>query len=577
MQGRALGERQTRRVTDIDELRCRAEQWTAADPEPAHSGTVRTLLDRSAGGDLEATQALVELFDGRVAFGTAGLRAPLGPGPRRMNRLVVRQTTAGLMAWLGPDALVVVGYDARHGSAEFAADVAAVVTGAGGRAEVLPRPLPTPVLAAAVLSRNADAGVMITASHNPALDNGYKLYLADGIQLVPPADAQIAAAISAVAGSAVAGSAGIPLGPPAVVLGEDAVEHHLELAVAGPFTSHRAVTSAYTPLHGVGGEHLLAAMQRAGFRPPAVVEEQFRPDPTFPTVAFPNPEEPGALDAVLALAASTGADVALANDPDADRLAVAIPARSPGDGFVALSGDQLGVLLADHILRHTEGPRQVATSLVSSRLLSAMAPAHDVRCHVTLTGFKWVARPAVDFTRECFVFGYEEAMGYAIGRPPAGLGVRDKDGITAALVALEMVADALSHGETLWDRLDRLDREFGVHRSRGCSFRIDRADSGSAVVAGLLASPPEAIGSARLAEVIDLNLPGGDLPPTDGALLIYDDDTRVIVRPSGTEPKVKAYLEARLAPGDGGDGRDQAEAVRRLDLAERVVGAVLEP
>ncbi len=551
----------------MTDYRASARQWIEADPEPHYRSEVERLLDADS-------SELAELFTGRLEFGTAGLRAALGPGPNRMNRRVVRETTAGLMRWFREQGtaqpLVVIGCDARHGSAEFAADVAAVVGALGGRAEVLPRPLPTPVLAAAVLHRGADAGVMITASHNPPQDNGYKLYLADGIQLVPPADAEIAEAIEEVAADPLMvealGDGGLVSAPGPLVLGEEVVQHHLDLAVSALTTDARAVTCVYTPMHGVGGEHLLRAFEQAGFAPPKVVVEQFDPDPDFPTVPFPNPEEAGALDLALANAAEVDADLVLANDPDADRLAVAVPARgSSGTGFVALSGDQLGVLLADHLLRVRPGPhRQVAMSLVSSRLMAAMAEAAGVRCTTTLTGFKWVARPIVERPDLQYLLGYEEAIGYSVG----GL-VRDKDGISAALVAAEMVADAKQRGETMWDRLDRLAVEHGLYRTAPLNVRLPGADGmarRAELLAALLAAPPRQVGAATLVEAIDLHA-GRDLPPTDGLVLNYDDRTRVIVRPSGTEPKLKAYFEV-IVPVHGFASLPEAEAVATVRLAE---------
>ncbi len=534
-----------------------ARRWRRQDPDPVTGAALEALIDE-AGTDPASDQAreLVALFDGRIAFGTAGLRAALGPGPNRMNRLVVRQTTVGLMQWLlerAESPLVVVGYDARHGSADFAADTAAVVASLGGRAELLPRPLPTPVLAHAVLHRSADAGVMITASHNPPADNGYKLYLADGIQLVAPADAQIAALIDRVAARPLPEID--PAHPAVVVLGDDIVGAHLDAAVAALVTDDRTVSTVYTAMHGVGGAHLLAAFDRGGFARPSVVESQFAPDPEFPTVAFPNPEEPGALDLALAQASAEGADLVIANDPDADRLALAVPSRDDPTVFVPLSGDQLGVLLADHLLEHTGGSdRMTSASIVSSRLLARVAAAAGVAHHETLTGFKWVARPIVDHPDQRLILGYEEALGYCVGDR-----VRDKDGISAALVAAEMVATARSRGETLWDRLDRLAIRHDVHLTGPVTVRLPGADGvarRTELLDELVASPPEVLGGSTLVEAEDLSS-GRRLPPTPGIVLHYADGTRVIVRPSGTEPKLKAYLEV-IEPVASPDDLDAA-------------------
>ncbi len=552
----------------MSDLTDRVQNWIDLDPDPSTRAELAELL---AAGDLVT---LDRLFDGRLAFGTAGLRAALGPGPQRMNSLVVRQTTAGLMDWLAAQGLstptVVVGFDARYGSAQFARDTAGVIGARGGRALLLPRPLPTPVLARAVLSQGADAGVMVTASHNPSADNGYKLYLGDGIQLVAPADTQIAAAIDAVA----AASTPIEVAETGVIGLDDEVAHeHLEAIQHVLLTEHREVRSVYTAMHGVGGDHLLAAFERAGFPAPAVVVEQFAPDPDFPTVAFPNPEEPGALDLALALAARESADVVLANDPDADRLAIAVPNRE-GSAFIALSGDQLGVLLADHLIRHTSGAhRLVANSLVSSRLLSRMAGAEGVTSVTTLTGFKWVARPMVEAPEKQYLLGYEEAIGYSVG----GI-VRDKDGISAALVAAEMVAEARASGETVWDRLDRLAVAHGTHLTAPVSVRYD--GSGAArlmdeTMERALASPPAELGGSALVSAEDLSA-GRHFAATPGLVLVYADDTRVIVRPSGTEPKIKAYIEVVEPVTDHLDidsSRQRAE--ERLSEAGAEISALL--
>ncbi len=547
-----------------------ARDWVAADPDPHTAAVLRALIDA---GDLDA---LTELFDGRLEFGTAGLRAALGPGPKTMNRQVVRQTTAGLMHWLlerEPAPLVVIGYDARHGSADFARDTAATVASLGGRAELLPQPLPTPVLAHAVLDRGASAGVMITASHNPPADNGYKLYLADGLQIVPPADVEIAAAIDAVAAS---GLGPIDLEHPSIVtLGPEPAVAHRDAAVGALVGQRRAVRCVYTAMHGVGGAHLVAAFERAGFPPPILVEAQFEPDPDFPTVTFPNPEEPGALDLALALARSEQADLVVANDPDADRLALAVPGRDDPDRWVALSGDQIGVLLADHLLRADTGTdRLVSSSIVSSRLLGRMARAAGIEHVETLTGFKWVARPIVDRPDLRFVLGYEEALGYCIGDR-----VHDKDGISAALVAAEMVADARHRGETLWDRLDRLSMEHGVHLTGPVTIRLPGTDGmarRSELLDRLVAAPPLGLGGGLLVDAVDLSL-GLVLPPTPGVVLRYDDDTRVIVRPSGTEPKLKAYIEVIEPIGGGGAlGLASERAADRLARYQHDLGRLLQ-
>ncbi len=510
------------------------ERWIAADPDERTREQLSKALS-SGSTDLE------HLFSGRIGFGTAGLRAEMGPGPMRMNSLVVRQTTAGLMKWLEPNPFVVVGFDARHNSETFAADVVGVVASLGGRAAIMESPGPTPVLANAVLDLGASAGVMITASHNPAADNGYKLYLSDGIQLVSPADAEIAAAIDEVVASDQQ-IGWVPMDHPAIeVLGAEAVESHLNAAMEVLFqpatAASRELRTVYTAMHGVGGSHFMSAMKAAGFTPARVVESQFHPDPLFPTVQFPNPEEAGAMDQAFATADET-TDLIVAHDPDADRLSLAIQSRD-GAGFTQLSGDQVGILLADYIFSNTKGPRVVASSVVSSRMLEAVASAAGVKCITTLTGFKWVARPMLDPDGSRYVLGYEEALGYAVSDR-----VRDKDGITAGLMALEMVARYTADGITLWDRLDQLANEFGNYLQEPLSIRLSGSSGPTAteLVAAVVTNPPTVDGIEVVA-VHDMGEGYLGLPPTAGVVVLYSDETRVIVRPSGTEPKVKVYIE----------------------------------
>lgn len=538
-----------------------------ADPDSETRDAVGALIRAARSGSEDAVVELEQLFDGRIAFGTAGLRAAVGPGPNRMNRLVVRQTTAGLMRWLGSEPTVVVGFDARYGSEAFASEVVDVVAAMGGRAELLPEPLPTPVLAFAVLARSADAGVMVTASHNPPQDNGYKLYLGDGIQLVSPDDEAIAAAIDQVVIEDPAVS--LSARPDRIsVLDDEVVSGHIDACLDCLTGTDRAVEVVYTAMHGVGGQHLLRAFEAAGFPAPTVVTAQFHPDPDFPTVAFPNPEEPGALDRSIELATAIGADLVIANDPDADRLALAVPDRN-GQEWVALSGDEIGVLLADHLLRNGvgrdhPGGRVVSNSVVSSRLLARLAAANGVESVVTLTGFKWVARPIVERPEQRFLLGYEEAIGYCIGSS-----VRDKDGVSAAVVAAEMVAQLGSEGATVWDRLDVMAVDHGLHLTRPVTVRFDGPDGDeqrAAAMKRFTDGPPERLGGMRRSSWFDLAR-GDHFAPTTGVVAEYGD-LRVIVRPSGTEPKLKAYLEV-IEPVDGPDDLDRARAAAR-ERIERV-------
>ncbi len=550
---------------DPEELAARVRRWVDDDPDARTRAELTDLLDD---GD---TRALAERFAAPLAFGTAGLRGPLRAGPAGMNRAVVRRAAAGLAAWLreqeGLPREVVVGYDARHGSRDFAEDTARVLGGAGLRPLLLPGPLPTPVLAFAVRYEDCAAGVMVTASHNPATDNGYKVYLADGAQLVPPADAEIEARIRAVGRVT-----DLPLADEWEVLDDGVVEEYLEALLSLSLVSEWDVRIAYTPLHGVGLDTALAAFRRGGFEAVEVVRAQAEPDPDFPTAPFPNPEEPGALDLLLALAERTGADVAIANDPDADRCAVAVPL--PDGGWRPLSGDEVGWLLADHVLAHTSGSdRLVATTIVSSSMLGRIAESYGVAWAETLTGFKWIARAQGGR----LVFGYEEALGYAVG--PTGLVVRDKDGIGAALVMAEVAARAKAEGRTLLDRLDDLARRHGVHLTSQVSVRREGPTGPQEIsrsVEALLARPPAEVGGLAVERVVDLADPAATgLPATPGVRLHLERGARVVVRPSGTEPKVKAYLEV-VAPVRGGDlAGTRAGAARRMQALQEGVRALV--
>jgi phosphomannomutase len=527
----------------VEALAERALAWLEDDPDPASRDELRAVLDQ-----LPASAAdLADRFAGTLEFGTAGLRGPLRAGPNGMNLAVVTRAAAGLVGWLAgreAEGPLVIGYDARHGSKAFAEQTARVATGAGRPALVLPRPLPTPVLAYAVRKLGAAAGVMVTASHNPPQDNGYKVYLDDGAQIVPPVDREIEAAIQAVGRIA-----DVALGTPGEVLGEDLVTSYVESAieVLDPDTP-RDVAVAYTPLHGVGATVLAAAFARAGFARPAVVAEQAEPDPAFPTVAFPNPEEPGAIDRVVALATANGADIAIANDPDADRCAVAIP--DPVRGWRMLRGDEVGVLIADHLMR--QGKRGLyATTIVSSSLLKAMCAARGVAYAETLTGFKWIVRAG-----EGLVFGYEEALGYCVAPDH----VRDKDGITAALTVAELVAGLKAELRTLADRLDDLASEFGVYVTDQLSVRVDAPHEIQDIMAHLRQKTPGALLDEPVNSVEDL-LPDADV------VILRTENARVVVRPSGTEPKLKAYLEVvePVVDDDVAGARERATAsVRAL-------------
>ncbi len=539
-------------MTDTSDLLARARAWATADPDPETRAELEQVVSEvEAGGD---PTDLVDRFDGTLEFGTAGLRGALGAGPNRMNRVVVLRAAAGLAAYLlaegaRPGSPVVIGYDARINSDVFARDTAEVMSGAGFRPMVMPRPLPTPLLAFAIRELGCVAGVMVTASHNPPQDNGYKVYLGDGSQIVPPADSGIAHRIAAVGAVA-----DIPRGGTGQVLTDEIVDRYLDtvadLATDGP----RDLRTVYTPLHGVGGTSVLQVLETAGFDAPQVVEQQEQPDPRFPTVAFPNPEEPGAMDLALALADSTGADLVVANDPDADRCAAAVPGPH---GWQMLRGDEVGVLLGQHLLaRGTEGT--YAASIVSSSLLGKLAAAHGQPYVETLTGFKWIARV------EGLVFGYEEALGYCVDPEH----VRDKDGVSALLLLCEIAAEAKAQGRGLVDLLDDLARIHGLHATDQLSVRVSDLSDIASAMDRLRRTPPTTLGGLAVERIDDLNEGSAELPPTDGLRYRLADGARVIVRPSGTEPKLKCYLEVVIPVEEGEeDGVDAARiaAAGRLD------------
>jgi len=536
----------------------RARAWAAEDPDDQTRAELEQLIEAVAGG-ADATD-LADRFDGTLEFGTAGLRGALGAGSNRMNRVVVTRAAAGLAAYLrdngaGRDGSVVIGYDARHNSDVFARDTAEVMTGAGFKAYVLPRPLPTPLLAFAIRELGCAAGVMVTASHNPPQDNGYKVYLGDGSQIVPPADAEIASRIAAVGALA-----DVPRGDAGTTLREDIIDRYLDtvagLAADGP----RDLDIVYTPLHGVGGTSVAQVLETAGFDAPRIVAQQEQPDPDFPTVSFPNPEEPGAMDLAMALAESAGADLVVANDPDADRCAAAVPGPH---GWRMLRGDEVGALLAFHLLASGK-QGTYATSIVSSSLLGRMAAAAGQPYAETLTGFKWIGRV------DGLAFGYEEALGYCVDPEH----VRDKDGVSALLLLCELAAGAKADGRTLTDLLDDIAAEHGLHATDQLSVRVtDLAEIGAAMDR-LRSTPPSSLGGLAVETVDDLAEGSADLPPTEGLRYHLAEGGRVIVRPSGTEPKLKCYLEV-VVPVHAEDGVEAARisAAGRLDALRNDIKA----
>jgi phosphomannomutase len=611
-------------VTGEDKLRNAVEAWIADDPDAGDQAELKGLLERAFGGssgsDGGVLAELRDRFAGRLEFGTAGLRGVVAAGPNRMNRAVVRAATAAVAGWLadstgrgaggdmtrggpavdgagngpgsvgragggvprgGGDAVsVVVGCDARHRSAEFADEAARVLAGAGVGVHMLPQPGPTPLLAFAVRHLAASAGVMITASHNPAADNGYKLYLSDGAQVIPPVDAEIEARMARLGplSQVPVAEAGSPL---ITRHGDEIAQAYLDAVVAvaaGPGSGGPKLNVVYTPMHGVAGDLMLRAMAQAGFAAPHVVAAQARPDPDFPTVAFPNPEEPGALDLALADALRLDADLVVASDPDGDRLAVAT--RRPGErlaGWVVLTGDQVGALIGASLLDRTAGDadpgnRVVASTIVSSTLLSKIAAAAGARYAETLTGFKWIVRAGDGVPGARFLFGYEEALGYAVGDV-----VRDKDGIGAALAVLRLTAEAKAAGRSVLDRYDELESAHGVHLTSQVTLRT--ADQAQ-VMRRLRADPPAELGGQPVTAVVDLaaSPPGAggehSVPAAD-VLILRLSGARVVLRPSGTEPKIKCYIEITEPLAGRSLPAARGSAARRLAPLRHALEAVL--
>lgn len=530
---------------DLDQVLGTARAWLAQDPDPETRDELAAAIDAAADGDGPAVRALAERFDGRLQFGTAGLRAELGWGPLRMNRVVVTQAAAGLARFLidtGRSRSVVIGYDGRVNSDVFARDSAEVMRGLGLEVTLLPSALPTPVLAFAVRHLDVGAGVMVTASHNPPRDNGYKVYLGqddDGSQIVPPVDGEIADAIDAVAAGSVTD---LPRGTDYTVATSALVDAYVAATAAivpapvlGVDEQPKVV---YTAMHGVGWETARAVFVAAGFASPTVVPEQIEPDGAFPTVSFPNPEEPGAMDLAIVRGLAVGADLVIANDPDADRLALAIPtaADAGAPSYRRLSGNEVGWLLgwrAAARASESGATGTLAASIVSSPALARVAARHGLEYRDTLTGFKWVSRVPE------LLFGYEEALGYLVD-PSV---VRDKDGISAALELLSLADELAASGSTIADHLEAFAAEFGAFASGQVATRVDDLSRIGEIMASLRSTPPSTLGGLDVHTVTDYADGVAGFPPSD--ILRYDlsGDARVIVRPSGTEPKVKVYID----------------------------------
>ncbi|MFB9309241.1 phosphomannomutase [Agromyces hippuratus] len=564
--------------TDADQQRIAlAEAWISQDPDPETIAELSAIVDAVRGGDPVASADLADRFDQRLAFGTAGLRGEIAAGPNRMNRVLVSQAAAGLAAHLvehavlGQTPSIVIGYDGRKNSAVFARDTAEIMAGAGVRAILLPRLLPTPVLAFAVRHLDVSAGVMVTASHNPPNDNGYKVYLGGddhGSQIVAPTDAEIAAQIQRVADTLPVTD--LPRGV-FETAAESVVDEYIRQTAqvaAPPAVQPRVV---YTAMHGVGWQTMASVLSAAGFDAPSLVEAQIEPDPAFPTVSFPNPEEPGAMDLSFARAREVDAELIVANDPDADRLAIAIPDASAEAGYRRLTGNEVGLVLgwqaAERAAAVTgdSGPNgALACSIVSSPGLEAIATAYGLDFEATLTGFKWISRaPGL-------VFGFEEALGYLVNPGT----VRDKDGISAGLAFLSLAAELKVEGRTVADHLDDFVERFGCHDSGQISIRVTELSRIGEIMARLRAEPPASVGGIRVERIEDLADGFGELPPSDVLRIVLEGGGRVMVRPSGTEPKLKVYIDAVSETGTVAERRAAASAaVAALDAGMRALVA----
>lgn len=520
--------------------RAEIENWIADDPDPKTAATLQSLLDANNEAELG------RLFNGFLTFGTAGLRGPIAPGPSGMNRAVVGRTAAAIAEYMKARGLnkVVIGRDARYGSEDFTRESAEILSGAGMEVSVLPRPLPTPVLAHAVKQLGAHVGIMVTASHNPPMDNGYKVYLnanVDGInyqgsQIITPTDKLISAEIDKITSlkSKPRGNSWNDL--------DDAVFENYVARTAAIGKTPGTLKIVYTAMHGVGTETVEAVFKKAGFPPLILVEEQTKPDPDFPTVAFPNPEEPGAIDLSLAKAKAVGADLVIANDPDADRCAAAI--NDPAHGWRMLRGDELGILLGDWIARSKAG--NYGNSIVSSSGLSKIAKHYGRNFQETLTGFKYLAQiPEM-------AFAYEEAIGYCVDSET----VSDKDGVSAAIALAQLASELAQNGQTIYDRLQEIWKLIGFHATEQISIRVENIKLVSKVLERLRTNPPAQIAGFPVTQIDDLAKPTNNLPPTDG-LRIWLGEIRIIVRPSGTEPKMKCYIEVISS--------NEAEASKILD------------
>ena len=516
-------------------LRAEVQAWIADDPDPKTAAQLQSLLD------VEDESTLGKYFNGFLQFGTAGLRGPIGPGPSCMNRAVVGRTAAGIASYMKKRGMtkVVIGRDARYGSEDYTIETAEIMSGAGMDVYVLPRPLPTPVLAFATAHLGCDIGIMVTASHNPPQDNGYKVYVgpvADGInyassQIISPTDSFIATDIDAVTSLK-----SLPRGSKWTELSEEVITEYVKRTSAlAPRPGDLKIV--YTAMHGVGTETIQRVFNHAGFATLILVDEQCTPDPDFPTVAFPNPEEPGAIDLALKKARDFGADLVIANDPDADRCAAAF--KDPLVGWRMLRGDELGIVFGEWIAR-SKPKGSFANSIVSSSALRKISSHYGIDFQEVLTGFKWIAKI------EDLAFGYEEAIGYAVDSD----NVNDKDGISAAVFLAQIAMDLKRDGLTISDLLNQVWERHGFHGTEQISIRVTDMSAITNVLTGLRANPPREIAGRAVESIDDLAAPSDGLPPTDGLRIWLAGGIRIIVRPSGTEAKMKCYIEVVTATSD---------------------------
>ena len=509
-----------------DQLRTEVLEWIKNDPD---KNTANQLNKWLAEGN---AKELKRCFSGFLQFGTAGLRGPIGPGPSCMNRAVVSRTASGIVAFMKKNNLtsVVIGKDARHGSDEFTQDSAEIFTGAGIKTYVLPRALPTPVLAFAVNKLKVDVGIMVTASHNPAADNGYKVYLGNTLDGVNYRGSQIIAPVDLAISNEIATADLSPIRSQTFeIVNESVIDDYIS-SVSNLVTSENSLRIVYTALHGVGKEVFLKVFAKAKFASPVLVAEQVEPDPDFPTTPFPNPEEVGAIDLAIKYAKESNADLVIANDPDADRCAVAV--LDPLSGWRMLRGDEVGVIVGNYLIKNNSSVNKaVANSLVSSSLLGKIAKKNGVGFHETLTGFKWISKI------ENLLFGYEEAIGYCVD-PNV---VNDKDGISAALIIIKLTNELKKDGITLLDYLNSIGEEYGFHETEQISIRFSDLSQIDNLLSKVIKHPPIEILGSKLLQSEDLSALKG--MPTPGVRLWYENQTRVIIRPSGTEPKIKCYIE----------------------------------